>query len=239
MDNLHFKTGLREEDLEKLEKILKVKFKDKRLLHQAMVHRSYLNENRSSSLSHNERLEFLGDAVLGLVTAEYLYKNCPNCEGDLTNFRMALVNSDILFKIARELGIEKYLLLSNGEAKDTGRARQNILANTVEAIIGAIYLDRGHKTVQKFIERNIIKELPDILEKKLYLDSKTRFQEEAQERVKITPTYKVLDEWGLDHDKHFIIGVFLGKELIARGKGKSKQEAQRRAAEEALKVKRW
>lgn len=225
--------------LAKLEKILKVKFKNKDLLHQAMVHRSYLNENPNFSLSHNERLEFLGDAVLELVTTDYLYNNYPNPEGELTNFRAALVNSDMLAKIANELKLEEFLLMSKGESKDTGRARQYIMANAVESLIGAIYLDRGYKIAKKFIEENIVKELPNILEQKLYQDPKSKFQEESQEREGITPSYEVIKDWGPDHDKHFIVGVFLGKDLIAKGEGKSKQDAQRSAAEEGLKAKGW
>jgi ribonuclease-3 len=225
--------------LAKLEKILKVKFKNRDLLHQAMVHRSYLNENPNFSLSHNERLEFLGDAVLELVTTDFLYNNYPNPEGELTNFRAALVNSDMLSKIANELGLEEFLLMSKGESKDTGRARQYILANAVESTIGAIYLDRGYKVAKKFIEENIVKELPTILSSKSYQDPKSKFQEESQEREGITPSYEVIKDWGPDHDKHFIVGVFLGKDLIAKGEGKSKQDAQRNAAEEGLKAKGW
>lgn len=227
------------EEISKLEKALKIKFKKKEILRQALVHRSYLNENPNFPLSQNERLEFLGDAVLELITTEYLYKNYPNPEGELTNFRAALVNSDMLAKIAQEFDLEKYLLMSKGETKDTGRARQYIIANAIEAVIGAIYLDRGYKIAQKFIQKNIIKELPNILEQKLYQDPKSKFQEESQERVGVTPSYEVLKEWGPDHDKHFVVGVFLDKELIAKGEGKSKQDAQRSAAEEGLKVKGW
>lgn len=225
--------------LAKLEKILKAKFKNKDLLHQAMVHRSYLNENPNFSLSHNERLEFLGDAVLELVITDYLYNNYPNPEGELTNFRAALVNSDMLAKIANELGLDEFLLMSKGESKDTGRARQYIMANAVESVIGAIYLDRGYKIAKKFIEENIAKELPNILDQKLYQDPKSKFQEESQEREGVTPSYEVIKDWGPDHDKHFVVGVFLGKDLIAKGEGKSKQDAQRNAAEEGLKAKGW
>lgn len=227
------------EELSKLEKTLKIKFKNKELLRQALVHRSYLNENPSFALPHNERLEFLGDAVLELAVTEYLYQNHPNPEGELTNFRAALVNSIMLAKIAGNFELEKYLLMSKGEAKDTGRARQYLIANAIEAVIGAIYLDRGYKTAKKFVEKNITKELPEILEQKLYEDPKSRFQEESQERAGFTPNYKVLKEWGPDHDKHFIVGVYLEKDLIARGEGRSKQDAQREAAQEALKVKGW
>lgn len=227
------------EDISKLEKVLRIKFKNKEMLQQAVVHRSYLNENPRFPLAQNERLEFLGDAVLELITTEHLYKNYPNPEGELTNFRAALVNSDMLAKIARELKLEQFLLMSKGEAKDIGRARQYILANAAEAVIGAIYLDRGYKVAQKFIEKNIIKELPAILANKSYQDPKSKFQEESQEREGITPSYEVLKDWGPDHDKHFIVGVFLEKDLIAKGEGKSKQDAQRNAAEEGLRAKGW
>jgi ribonuclease-3 len=199
-----------------------------------------LNENPDFYLPHNERLEFLGDAVLELVVTEYLYQNYPQkSEGELTNWRSALVNSKELAKIARNLGFNDFLLLSKGEAKETGKARQYILANTFEAFIGAIYLDQGYQVCQEFIKKHLIKELPEIIEKGLYKDAKSRFQEEAQERLKITPTYKILEEWGPDHAKHFIAGVFLGKQLIAKGQGSSKQEAEEEAAKNALEVKGW
>jgi ribonuclease-3 len=226
-------------DLSSLEKKLNIKFNNPDLLQQALVHRSYLNENPDFRLDHNERLEFLGDAVLELIITEYLYRNYPNPEGELTNWRAALVNAKMLSEIAKRLGLNDFLLLSKGEAKDVGRARQYILANTFEALIGAIYLDQGYDLTQQFIEREVIKELPRILEKQLYRDPKSRFQEEAQERVSITPTYEVLKEWGPDHAKHFIVGVYLNKELVAQGEGASKQEAQEKAAEEGLKKKGW
>lgn len=222
-----------------LEKSIKIEFKDEDLLRQAMVHRSYLNEHPNFELDHNERLEFLGDAVLELVTTEYLYKNYPNPEGELTSFRASLVNSDMLAEIAKKLDLEKYLLLSKGESKDTGRARQYILANAFEALIGAIYLDQGYEPAKKFIEENLIVKLPQIFAQGSWVDPKSKFQEEAQERVGVTPTYEVTKEWGPDHDKHFVVGVYLGKELVAQGEGRSKQDAQRNAAAEGLKVKEW
>jgi ribonuclease-3 len=184
-------------------------------------------------------LEFLGDAVLELVVTEYLYKNYKNPEGELTSWRAALVNADCLAGMAKELDFNDFLLLSQGEAKDTGKARNYILANTFEAFIGAIYLDRGYKKAQEFIEKNLIKELPKILKQGLFKDAKSRFQEEAQERVGITPAYKVLEEWGPDHAKRFLIGVFLDKDLIAKGEGLSKQEAEVEAAKNGLKTKNW
>ena len=227
-------------DFSKLEKKLKTKFDNKDLLKQAVVHRSYLNEHPEFGLPHNERLEFLGDAVLELVVTEYLYKNYPNPEGELTNWRAALVNAKMLAEIASDLGIEDYLYLSKGEARDVNsKARQIILANAMEAIIGAIYLDKDYKAAKKMIEAKVIIKLPDILKHKLYQDPKSRFQEITQEKVGITPSYKVLEESGPDHAKRFVIGVFLKKELVAKGEGASKQEAQVAAAAEALKVKNW
>ncbi len=224
----------------KLEKNLGVEFDNKNLLKQSVVHRSYLNEHPEFELDHNERLEFLGDAVLELVVTEYLYLNYPDPEGELTNWRASLVNSVMLSTIARELDVESFLYLSKGEAKDTNiKARNYILANAMEAIIGAIYLDKGYEVSQIFIKDKIISKLPEILEKKLYQDPKSRFQEVAQEQAGVTPTYKVLEESGPDHDKHFVVGVFLKKDLVAKGEGTSKQEAQVNAAEEALELKDW
>ncbi|MAF20536.1 MAG: ribonuclease III [Parcubacteria group bacterium] len=226
-------------DLSSFEKIIKIKFNNQDLLQQALVHRSYLNENPDFHLKDNERLEFLGDAVLEMVVTEYIYQNYPNSEGELTNWRAALVNAKMLAKIAQRLSVNDYLFLSYGEAKDTGRARQYILADALEALIGAIYLDQGYEKVSQFIKRNILKELPQIIKQKLYQDPKSRFQEQAQDRVGITPAYEVLKEWGPDHAKSFIIGVYLEKELVAQGQGVSKQEAQERAAQAALEKKEW
>ena len=224
----------------KLETKLGVSFDNKDLIKQSVVHRSYLNEHPEFELDHNERLEFLGDAVLELVVTEHLYKKFPNPEGELTNWRASLVNSTMLSTVARELDVESFLYLSKGETQDTNiKARNYILANAMEAIIGALYLDKGYEVSQKFITDNIISKLDEILEKKLYQDPKSRFQEVAQEKEGITPTYKVLEESGPDHDKHFIVGVFLKKELVAKGEGSSKQEGQVHAAEEALNMKNW
>jgi ribonuclease-3 len=224
-----------------LEKNLGLEFKNRDLLIEAFCHRSYLNEHPDFHLPHNERLEFLGDAVLELIVTEYLYKKYPEKnEGELTNWRAALVNAKILGELAKDLGFNDFLLLSKGEEKETGKARLYILANTFEALVGAIYLDQGLEVTKDFVEKNLVKKkLPEIIEKGLFKDPKTRFQEEAQERVKITPTYKVLEEWGPDHAKHFIVGVFLGNELIAKGEGSSKQEAEEEAAKNALKIKGW
>lgn len=227
-------------DLSKLEKKIKVNFKNQELLKQALVHRSYLNEHPGIKMEHNERLEFLGDAVLELATTEYLYEKYPNPEGELTNWRAALVNAKMLAEVARDIDLEKYLFLSHGEAKDKNqKARSYILANAMEALIGAIYLDSGFEEAKKFISQNIFKKLPHILKNKLYVDSKSRFQEEAQDKVGVTPSYQVLSESGPDHNKIFVIGVFLEDELVAQGNGSSKQEAQMSAAEKALEAKEW
>lgn len=225
--------------IESLAKKIGVKFDNIELLRQAVTHRSFLNENRDHNLEHNERLEFLGDAVLELIITEFLYNNYKNPEGELTSWRSALVNGEMLAHVAQDLGVEKYLLMSRGEAKDTGRARQYLLANAMEAIIGATYLDQGYEVSKKFVLANVAVKLKEILEKKLYLDPKSYFQEKAQENNKVTPSYRVMKEWGPDHDKHFIVGVFLADELVAEGEGNSKQEAQREAARKGLEIKNW
>ena len=209
-------------------------FHDLTLFQQAMTHRSYLNEHREYTLGHNERLEFLGDAVLELVVTEYLYKNYQNPEGELTSWRAALVRGETLTRVAKKLGIEKCLLMSRGEKKDTGRARQFLLANAVEALIGALYLDQGYETAKRFIEKYVLCYLPEILEKKLYLDPKSLLQQELQKREGITPSYRDHAEEGPDHEKRFVVGVYKGDECIAEGRGTSKQDAQRQAAQNAL-----
>ena len=228
-----------EDKLVQLENKIDIKFKDRNILLQALTHRSYLNENPKWGQDHNERLEFLGDAVLELVVTEYLYKTYPNPEGELTNWRAALVNAVTLSKITVEFDLNDYILLSKGEARDTGRARQYILANAMESLIGAIYLDQGYGASEKFIKKFILKELPGIIENRLYRDAKSLFQEMAQEHVGITPTYEVLKEWGPDHARNFQVGVFLEKEMAGVGDGPSKQEAQQIAASDALKKKDW
>lgn len=227
-------------DLEKLEGLLGLTFKNKELLQQAMVHRSYLNEHPSFKVGHNERLEFLGDAVLELVVTEYLYNNYENPEGELTNWRASLVNSKSLAEVSERLKVESFLYLSRGEQQDTqSKARQSILANACEAIIGAIYLDQGIDAATVFINANILSKLDEILDKKLYLDSKSRFQEAAQEKTSVTPTYRVLEESGPDHDKHFMVGVYIGDKLYGKGTGSSKQEAQTDASQNALDETGW
>ena len=227
-------------DFEKLEKRLGLDFKNKELLTQAFAHRSYLNENPDFGLEHNERLEFLGDAVMELIVTEDLYKKYPEkAEGELTNWRASLVNAKMLTSVAEELGFNDFLLLSRGETKETGKARAYILANTFEALVGALYLDSGYDITAKFLKKYLLVNLSEIIKNGSYRDSKSHFQEEAQEKQGITPSYKVIKEWGPDHEKKFVVGVFLEDELVAEGEGSSKQEAEEAAATEALKVKKW
>lgn len=228
-------------DFFRLEKIIGVKFKDLNLLRQSVVHRSYLNEHPEFAVYHNERLEFLGDAVLEIIVTEHLYKNFPDTpEGDLTNWRASLVNSKMLALVAEEIELKDFLYLSKGEAKDSeSKARQYILANAVEALIGAIYLDQGIKPATKFVHARMISKLEHILSNKLYLDPKSKFQEKAQELYKLTPHYKVIKESGPDHNKIFEVGLYLGDKLIIKGKGLSKQEAQVNAARKGIEKKKW
>lgn len=228
------------EKFNELAKKLGLEFKDIHILAKAFTHRSYLNEHRNSGLEHNERLEFLGDAVLELAVTNFLYKTYPKKpEGDMTAYRSALVNAVTLATVAETLGLNNYLLLSKGEAKDTGRARQYILANTIEALIGAIYLDQGYDAAAKFIDDHVHVLIHDVIEKKKFIDSKSLFQEMAQEHTSTTPRYELMKEFGPDHDKVFTVGVFLGDVHIANGEGKSKQEAETQAAHKALTVKKW
>ncbi len=227
-------------NFEELEKKLGLNFKNKDLLTQAFTHRSYLNENPGFNLENNERLEFLGDAVTELIVTSHLYLEYPEkTEGELTNWRAALVNAKMMTSVAEELGFNEYLLLSKGESKETGKARAYILANAFEALLGALYLDSGYEQCDEFIKKYLFKNLANIIKDGSYKDSKSKFQEEAQEKVSITPSYKVLRESGPDHEKKFVVGVFLGEELVAEGQGLSKQEAEEDAASAALEVKKW
>jgi ribonuclease-3 len=227
-------------DFSKFEKNIGIIFKNKDLLKQAFTHRSYLNEHKDSELVHNERLEFLGDAVLELIVTEHLYEKYPDSnEGELTAYRSALVNAVTMSDAASKIGMNDFLLLSKGEAKDMGRARQIILANTIEALIGAIFLDQGYDMAKYFISKYIFNLIEKIIEDKTWLDAKSKFQEQAQENESVTPAYKTLKEEGPDHDKQFTVGVFLGKEKVAEGTGKSKQEAEQEAAKNALLEKGW
>jgi len=220
--------------------MLDLNFQNPELLKQALLHRSYLNEHPEIKLEHNERLEFLGDAVLELVTTDYLFHKYPNRqEGELTAFRAALVNAETLSDVASKLGFNEHLLLSKGEAKDNGRARQNILANTFEAIVGALYLDQGYEAAKIFITKHLLPLTDEIVAKNLWQDSKSLFQEKAQEVVDVTPSYRVISEIGPDHEKVFTVGVYLNNDLVAEGKGPSKQRAEQDAARAGLKTKHW
>lgn len=222
------------------EKHIGVVFDDKTLLRQALTHRSYLNENRDVTWGHNERLEFLGDAVLELVITDFLYKTYPDKnEGEMTALRSALVKADTLSLVGVDMTLGEYLLLSRGESKDLGRARQYILANAVEAIIGAVYLDQGYEVAQKMIEKYLVPKIDTILREGLAIDAKSKFQAESQEHSGITPVYKTIKETGPDHDKHFTVGVYLKDELAATGEGDSKQVAEQNAAKTALIEKGW
>jgi len=227
-------------DLKILEDSLGLKFKNQDLLRNALVHRSYLNEHKSFSLEQNERLEFLGDAVLELIVTSHLYKKYKEAEGTLTNWRSSLVNGEKLAALAEFLGVYNFMYLSRGESQDANKkARNYILANALEAIVGAIYLDRGYEAAKTFIEKKLLVQLPKIIEEKSYIDAKSRFQEKAQEVLGVTPRYKVLAEVGPDHKKKFTVGVYVDRELVAQGDGYSKQEAQSVAAANALKIKKW
>jgi ribonuclease-3 len=215
-------------------------FKDREILKQAFTHRSFLNENPSKGLKHNERLEFLGDAVLELIITEHLYKKyTEKAEGEMTSLRAALVNAIMLSEVASEIKLGDYLLLSKGEAKDMGKARQYILANTFEAVVGAIYLDQGYEVTHGFLEKYLFSKLEKIVNEKLWIDAKSLFQEKAQDKTGITPSYSVIKEEGPDHAKNFTVGIYLGQELVAQGGGSSKQEAEQDAASHALEHKNW
>lgn len=215
-------------------------FKNLDILLEALTHRSYLNEHREAMQNHNERLEFLGDAVLELSATRFLFDKYPNKpEGDLTAYRAALVNTISLAEVASALGVNDFLLLSKGEARDTGRARGVILANAFEAIVGALYLDQGYDAAEAFLTKNLFPKIDDVIEKGAWQDGKSRFQELAQEKKGITPSYKTLSEEGPDHARTFTVGVYLGSDEVAQGTGKSKQDAEQSAAQNALTKTGW
>ena len=222
-------------DFDEFQKELGIMFRNAALLQEACTHRSYLNENQDWPLPHNERLEFLGDAVLELAITEALFKKYPQKdEGYLTSVRAAMVNYISLAQIAREISLGDYLLLSKGEEKDTGRAREVILANAFEALLGAVYLDQGYEVASRFITERVFSHVDEIVEKQLFKDAKSLFQERAQEKFKTTPAYQVLSQSGPDHKKEFVVGVFVKDKQVAQGKGYSKQEAEVEAARSAL-----
>lgn len=229
-----------QKDIQAFENSLGLSFNEPALLRQAFTHRSYLNEHRGEVEGHNERLEFLGDAVLELISTHFLYEKFPEKnEGELTALRAALVNAVICAEVANLLGMNDYLLLSKGEAKDTGRARNILLANAFEALVGAIYIDQGYEAARTFIEKYLFPKIDEIVRNKLWRDSKSTLQEKVQEVEGVTPAYTVMKETGPDHDKQFIVGVYAGGTLLSQGEGKSKQEAEQDAATKALEAKGW
>ena len=221
-------------DPKELAEKLGLKFNNPEILQQAFIHRSYINEHRSSGLSHNERLEFLGDAVLELAVTEYLFEKYDRPEGEMTAWRSALVKGESLSAEAKKIGLESCLKVSRGEAKNSGKARDLILANAFEALLGAIYLDQGFDVVKKFVGEHIIYKLEDILSGDNFIDAKSRLQELSQEKFSITPTYETVLETGPDHNKKFIVAVLIGKKKVGEGEGNSKQKAQIAAAANAL-----
>ncbi len=212
-----------------------VRFSDRALLETAFTHRSYLNESGAGG-EHNERLEFLGDAVLELIVTDHLYRRFPNAhEGDLTGYRAALVNATMLGAIAEAVGMNQCLLLSRGEAKDTGRARATILANTFEAVVGALFLDQGYAAAESFVVAQVLPHIDEVVAKGSWRDPKSAFQEYAQAKYGITPKYATVRTEGPDHERTFTVEVSVGDVVVAEGAGKSKQEAEQAAAETALK----
>lgn len=220
--------------IEEFEKIIGISFVNKELLKDALTHRSYVNEHKECK-TNNERLEFLGDAVLELVVSDYLYnKYFDRAEGELTSFRSALVKTESLAETATTLNIGEYMLLSKGEEDTGGREKSYLLANTFEAIIGGMYLDSGYSSCKEFIHAHLIEKLTDIVKNRLDIDSKTKIQEMAQAKYKVTPIYEVIDEQGPDHDKEFTVVVKIEKREIGKGKGSSKQRAEEDAATKGI-----
>lgn len=229
-----------DKDFGSFEEKIGLEFNDAQLLRQAFTHRSYINEHRGEGRGHNERLEFLGDAVLELISTHFLYETyVDKNEGDLTAYRAALVNAITLSDVAASLEMNDYLLLSKGEAKDTGRARQMLLANAFEAVVGAIYLDLGYDAAKQFITEHLFPKMGEIIKNRLWQDAKSALQEKVQEHEGSTPHYSVMKETGPDHDKHFVVGVYAGSALLAQGEGRSKQDAEQSAARAALEQKGW
>lgn len=227
-------------DFSILEGRIGITFADKKLLEQAFIHRSYLNENPAHSKDHNERLEFLGDTVLQFAVTDHLYKKYPEeTEGKLSSYRASLVNASILAEAAEEIGMQEFILLSKGEAKDTGKGRMSILANAFESFVGAVYLDQGYAVAEKFIAERLFHKLPAILKKGSWKDAKSLLQEKIQETTSVTPSYQILKQTGPSHDATFTVGVYFGEKLLAEGSGKSKQEAEQEAAKKALGKKGW
>lgn len=226
-----------ENKLKKLQKDLGIKFSNENLLKEALTHRSYLNENKNWKLSHNERLEFLGDAVLELVVTNFLFgKFKDSDEGKMSGIRAALVNTHMLANIARDMDLEKHIFMSKGESEEKGKAKESLLADVFEAVLGALYLDKGFKSATKFVEKYVIPYVDEVSDEDLYKDAKSRFQESSQNIFKETPKYKVIRETGPDHKKEFEVAVYIGNKKIASGVGPSKQEAEQDAAKNGFYV---
>ena len=222
-------------DKEGLEKILESGISNKQLFVTAFTHRSFLNEHLDYKNPSNERLEFLGDSVLQLLSSEFLFANFPEApEGDLTNYRAAIVCTTSLAEESKRLGYGKFLFLSNGEESTGGRDREYILANTFEAVLGALFLEKGIDFCRKFVKKELLYKINEIVKKQAYKDAKSLFQEASQERFSLTPEYRVIESWGLDHEKTFKVGAYLDNKLRSTGEGKSKQKAEQQAALEAL-----
>ncbi len=225
--------------ISEFQKKININFNNLNLLKEAFLHKSYINENKNIKLSHNERLEFLGDAVLELVVTEHLYKQYKEkTEGEMTAIRSALVNTESLTEVAKYLGMEEYMTFSKGEEKFS-KGKDHSLANAVEAVIGAIYIDLGYKTAQYFISQYFLKNTNNIIKNKTYRDPKSYFQEKAQEKYKFTPMYRIISEEGKDHDKIFVSELLIGDRRVTTGKGTSKQKAEIDAAKNGLKIEKW
>lgn len=223
-------------ELSELEKIINYDFREKDILTSVITHRSYLNEHRNENVEHNERLEFLGDAVLELITTEYLYKKYHEPEGVLTSWRSALVRGTSLTEIANQIELNDFIRMSKGERKATGKSRQVILANAVEALIGALYLDGGIEVARNFVNKYVVEKLEEIIAAGTHRDAKSALQEDCQDKFSLTPLYKLESETGPDHDKKFVSSVWLGEKKIAEGEGRTKQESQQNAAKSALEL---
>ena len=222
------------------EKKFNLDFKDKGLLEQAFIHRSYINENKNLGLEHNERLEFLGDAVLELVITDFLYKKFPDVkEGILTAYRSSLVRTESISAAAREMGMNDLLKLSKGESRDEGKARDYILANTYESFVGAVYLDQGYESARDIIALTLFENIDSVISEGTWKDAKSYLQEMSQEHYNETPCYELVSAVGPDHDKHFVMAVYFGDKKISEGQGNSKQKAQQDAAQNALKIEGW
>lgn len=226
-----------ENNLNKLFELIGINFKDELIIKEALTHRSFLNEAKTKNLKNNERMEFLGDAVLEMIVTVFLLNKFSEFpEGELTSLRASLVRTESLADEAKRLELGNFIFMSKGEESTGGRNRPYILANAFEALIGAIYLDQGYNVVQDFIIKNVCYKIDNIVESEGYIDSKSKLQEISQETLKITPTYKLLGSSGPDHNKTFDMGVYVGEDLYGKGQGKSKQEAEQNAASNALKL---